>query len=299
MGREVCESHPRIEGVELKSVLVTGATGFVGRHVVTALLGRGHSVSVLVRNIARLEGMPWKHDVSIIECNIYEDSGLHDLLLAKPPDVLIHLAWAGLPNYRALFHLTENLPNEIRFLQAMVMWGVCHIMIAGTCLEYGTQYGPLEEDQDTRPNTAYGTAKDCIRRVMELMQAENHFVLQWMRLFYMFGDGQPEHSLLPQLKRAIANGERSFPMSPGDQLRDYLPISEVAERFVCIMEHPEINGIINCCSGKPISISDLVQSVIQSSGHNIQLNRGAYPYPSYEALAFWGVPKKLRKIGFN
>jgi dTDP-6-deoxy-L-talose 4-dehydrogenase (NAD+) len=83
-------------------------------------------------------------------------------------------------------------------------------------------------------------------------------------------------------------------MSTGDQLRDFLPIEKVAENFVDVLSHPEIEGVINCCSGIPISVLDLVQQHCQRRGSAISLNRGYYPYPDYEPMAFWGVPNKLR-----
>lgn len=275
--------------------MVTGATGFVGRHVVNELLARGHYVVAIARDIKRARGMPWFDRVEFIQCDLHKS--FEPLLQPEClPDTIVHLAWPGLPNYRDFFHIGKNLPADLAFLEAAVVSGVSHLLVAGSCLEYGMQYGPLAEEMETRPTTPYGFAKDALRKSLQLLQKERPFTLQWMRLFYMHGEGQNENSLLAQLDRAIDEGRPVFNMSTGVQLRDYLPIQEVAENFVLAFENPRLEGIINCCSGKPISVHDLVMQRCHTKASNIKLNRGYYPYPDYEPLAFWGVPSKLSAL---
>jgi nucleoside-diphosphate-sugar epimerase len=276
-------------------VLVTGATGFVGRHVVDGLLKHGHSVVATARSIQKAQKMPWIKAVIFTECDLHRD--FSTLLSLNPRvDVLIHLAWPGLPNYRDSFHIDENLPAALRFLEAAVASGIPHLAVAGTCLEYGMQSGPLSEEMTTAPTTPYGFAKDSLRKSLQLLQQRQPFTLQWIRLFYMFGEGQDSRSLLPQLDRAIDEGQPAFSMSAGDQLRDYMSVREVAANFVRLIENPDCNGVINCCSGNPISVRQLVERRCQERGSDIRLDRGVFPYPDYEPLAFWGVPEKLRSL---
>jgi nucleoside-diphosphate-sugar epimerase len=274
---------------------VTGATGFVGRHVVSALLAKGHSVTAVARDADKARSLPWYAQVDFIGCDLHSD--FRPLFADRSPDALIHLSWPGLPNYSGFFHVRQNLPSDLAFLDAAVHAGVPQIVVAGTCLEYGMQYGPLTEVMETAPTTAYGFAKDALRKSLQLLQRERPFTLQWMRLFYMHGEGQNPNSLLAQLDRAIDEGAPFFNMSAGDQLRDYLPIQDVAANFTVAIEHPSsCNGVINCCSGKPISIFDLVSQRCQMRSSTIELRRGYYSYPDYEPLAFWGVPSKLSNL---
>jgi nucleoside-diphosphate-sugar epimerase len=273
-------------------VMVTGATGFVGRHVVTALLARGHLVIAVARDIERARKMPWFGLVEFIQCDLH-DNFKHLLIVGCLPDAIVHLAWSGLPNYRGFFHISKNLPADLTFLEAAVKSGVPHLLVAGTCLEYGMQYGPLTEDMETYPSTPYGFAKDALRKALQLLRKERPFTLQWMRLFYMYGEGQNENSLLAQLDRAIDERQAVFNMSAGDQLRDYLSIKNVADKFVLALDNPQIEGVINCCSGKPISVLDLVQQRCREKVSDIELNRRYYPYPDYEPMAFWGISSKL------
>lgn len=273
-------------------VMVTGATGFVGRHVVNQLLARGHSVIAVARDTKRASEMHWPESVEFMQCDLHEN--FQPLFQVEcVPDAIVHLAWPGLPNYKDFCHISNSLPADLAFLKAAVKAGVSQLMVAGTCLEYGMQYGPLREEMETKPSTPYGFAKDALRKALQLLQREIPFTLQWMRLFYMYGEGQNRNSLLAQLDNAIDEGLPVFNMSPGDQLRDYLPIQKVAEYFVGVLENTDCQGVINCCSGKPVSVFDLVEQRRKAKASNIKLNRGYYPYPDYEPLAFWGVPSKL------
>jgi dTDP-6-deoxy-L-talose 4-dehydrogenase (NAD+) len=276
-------------------ITVTGATGFVGRHITAALLDRGHKVTAVSRSIEKAREFPWFDNVDFIACDLHSN---FDPVLKSgtPPEVLIHTAWPGLPKYNEFFHLDRNLPADINFLSAAVSSGISHVLVTGTCLEYGLKFGPLDEDGETAPITPYGLAKDTLRKSLQLLQQRSPFTLQWVRLFYMYGEGQSSNSLLSQLDRAIDNGEPIFNMSQGDQLRDYLPVSSVAAHIARLVENSECAGVINCCSGTPQSVIELVQSHCRERNSAIILNRGFYDYPDYEPLAFWGRSKKLSQM---
>lgn len=275
--------------------MVTGATGFVGRHVVARLIAAGHAVVALARDGCKAETMPWRGVVDFVACDLHRDFG-QAVELAGHCDALIHLAWPGLPNYRDYFHVDRNLPADLAFLEAAVLAGVPQVQVAGTCLEYGMQYGPLPEEAETRPATPYGFAKDALRKALQLLQKTQPFVLQWVRLFYLSGEGQNPGSLLAQLDKAIDEGRAGFDMSSGQQLRDYLDVRDVAENFVRLLENPGCQGIINCCSGQPVSVREMVERHCRERRSEIRLNRGHYPYPDYEPLAFWGIPAKLAAL---
>lgn len=270
-------------------IAVAGATGFVGRHVVAALAGTGHAVTLLTRPGRALPVELQGHETREV------DFANADAAFARAgaPDVLIHLAWGGLADFRALGHVEAELPLHYRFLRAMVDGGLQRLLVTGTCLEYGLQPGALAEDADTRPVCAYGLAKDTLRRQLELLRRVRPFELTWARLFYLHGDGQPARALWPSLKRAAEAGERSFAMSPGDQLRDYLPVREVALILVELAQSPQGQGIVNVCSGRPVAVRTLVESWLQAHGWSLTLALGAYPYADYEPLAFWGDRRKL------
>lgn len=278
-------------------VVVTGATGFVGRHVVSALLREGHAVTAVARDEARAQAMPWFGDVKFVAHDIHRSDASADARsLFGEPEVLMHLAWKGLPAYKDLFHIEENLPGNYHFVKSMIEAGTRQVLVAGTCFEYGLRNGCLGEDAPTAPVTAYGLAKDTLRKFLELLTRDGKTVFQWGRLFYMYGPGQHEKSLLAQLDRAVENGDTAFNMSGGEQLRDYLPVEEVGARLVKLMAHPEYNGTTNICSGEPISVRRLVERHLAGRGASMNLNLGHYPYADYEPMAFWGDPSRCNAM---
>lgn len=271
-----------------KRLLVTGANGFVGNYVVSELLNQNYEVIATSRSLKKAELCKWYPRVLYIPCdlNVIQEDFFG---FFQQPDLLIHLAWEGLPNYQSLFHLEKNLLTNYTFLKNMIEHGLKHLVVTGTCLEYGMQNGCLTESTEPRPLIPYSLAKDTLRKFLEALQHEEPFGLQWARLFYIYGEGQHPNSLLAQLDRAIDRGDESFNMSGGEQLRDYLPVTEVAARLVSLVEHSELSGPINICSGTPISIRRLVENRIAERNANITLNLGHYPYPDYEPMAFWGA----------
>lgn len=266
-------------------VAVTGASGFIGRHVLTELSKHEVDVVAITRDAARL-------------CDLGETVCVMEMDIARPtpdcferlgkPDVLIHLAWDGLPNYKSLHHFETELPRQYQFLKTMVQSGLSSMLVTGTCFEYGMQSGALAAAIPTKPTNPYGYAKDALRQQLEYLQMIKPFNLTWGRLFYMYGEGQPSTSLYPKLKEAVLRGDKTFKMSGGEQLRDYLPVEEVAQQIVQLAMAQGNIGAVNICSGKPISVRRLVEHWLNENGWRIELNLGHYPYPDYEPMAFWG-----------
>jgi dTDP-6-deoxy-L-talose 4-dehydrogenase (NAD+) len=274
---------------------VTGATGFVGRHLVAALLARGCEVRAVARNAETAATLPWINAVEFIAADIHADD-LNIPALTDGIDALVHLAWPGLPNYRALFHFEHNLMADYRFIKGAVEAGVSHVLVTGTCFEYGMQSGPLSEHTAPLPSNPYGLAKNTLRLFLQNLQQVQPFTLQWVRLFYLHGEGQNPNSLLAALDRAIDAGDDSFNMSAGEQLRDYLAIETAAGYLAAIVQQREFDGVINCASGQPVSVRALVEQRLRARGATIQLNLGHYPYPTHEPMAFWGVTDRLQQL---
>jgi len=276
-------------------ILVTGASGFIGNYVVEELLKYGHKIIASAIEHPQKIYSNWIEEVDYIQADLNEDK--EDwFTIFNEPDQIIHLAWEGLPNYKEMFHLERNLPNNYFFLKNMVENGLRKVVVTGTCLEYGMQSGALKEDLETKPDNPYALAKDCLRKFLEQMQRKIEFNFIWIRLFYMYGKGQSPNSILSQLEAALERGDKVFNMSGGEQLRDYLPVERVAEYIVKISMQDKVTGIINCCSGEPISIRKLDENFLAEKNKSIELNLGHYPYPDYEPMAFWGDSRKLKSI---
>lgn len=273
-------------------VAVSGASGFIGRHVLAELARRHETVVASARNAGSVAAAP---GITFVPLDLAAPP-THSFELLGRPDVLIHLAWEGLPNYRSARHTDIEEPRQFAFLRSLIADGLPALLVTGTCLEYGMRSGALHEALPAAPVNSYAIAKDRLRRELEGLRGTHRFALTWARLFYMYGPGQAPGSLLPQLAAAVARGDERFDMSGGEQLRDYLPVDEVARLLVALaLTHCDA-GVVNVCSGQPVRIRDLVESWLTQHQWRIALNLGHYPYPDHEPMAFWGDRRRLDAV---
>lgn len=267
-----------------QQVIVSGATGFVGQHLIPLLLKQGYEVVAIARNKKKAESFDWYSSVNFICADIY-DKEIN--ILPKKNSSLIHLVWQDLSSYNSLTHLEENFPRSSYFIKSLVDTGVSNVLVTGTCFEYGFQSGPLDTAKPARPSNPYALAKDALHKYLIILKKNRPFALKWARLFYLYGEGQKANSIMSQLDTAIDKGEKIFNMSGGEQLRDFLSIEHAVEKIMGIFQNDK-EGVFNVCSGKPISIRRLVEERIIERGASIKLNLNHYPYPDYEPMAFWG-----------
>lgn len=281
----------------MQKVLVTGATGFIGNYVVEELLRRNLFVVTSSVDEEKASQKNWYNKTN------YRPLDLKQLNLKENyfeffgrPDIVIHLSWEGLPNYKDNFHTQQNLPAHKIFLENLIRNGLKNLNVTGTCFEYGMQEGRLSENMPSLPENEYGRAKNELRLYIEELSRNYTFEYKWIRLFYLYGKGQNPKSLLSQLQQAIDNKDETFNMSGGEQVRDFLPVEKAAEYIVDIALQTKVSGIINCCSGEPVTVKQLVQRYLQEKKVTIHLNLGYYPYPDYEPMHFWGDNDKIKKI---
>lgn len=275
-------------------VIVTGATGFIGRYVVPCLLEHGCEVVLLSRSSENTAN--YDDDKLVL---IKYEIGVNDYLdneLISDADALIHLAWSHVNDVNSDVHLTENLPAHYEFIKQVIELGVKNIFVIGSCYEYGMCEGAVSEQHTTNSLTAYGDAKNRLRLKLELLSKNIVFNLTWGRLFYIFGEGQVATSIYSQLMLAIDNGDSEFKMSQGDQKLDYLPVMEAAKIIVKLSMLRENVGCVNICKGEPVTLLALVEQWISVKKGEIKLLLGVYPYRDYEPKAFWGDRSYLNDL---
>ncbi len=278
-------------------ILVTGATGFIGNHVIDHLLQKGHEIIATSAHVDKAKQFPWYNQVRYIQFDLSAfHKGENYFAFFEKPDKMLHLAWEGLPRYKEDFHLKKNLPGHYLFLSNLIENGLNDLTVAGTCLEYGMQEGCLKETDPAMPLFAYPSAKNQLRMMLEKLSTEFQFNLKWVRLFYMYGKGQNPNSLLSQLDRAIEQGDEEFNMSEGEQVRDYLPVEKVAEYLSAITLNQNFTGIVNCCSNEPVRLKDFVADYLKHKNSQIKINFGYYSYNDYEPMRFWGDNSRLLSI---
>lgn len=287
-------------------ILVTGATGFIGRYVVDQLLQRNIEVVTTGRkpvNQLGVNNLFIEKRTTYLQFDIDNYDRAIDLFkFFGNPDAVIHLAWSGLPDYQSDRHL-DNVKQHYLFLHDLIHNGLKNLTVSGTCFEYGKQNGCLSETDAwyDKAVTNYGLAKKRLfKKIQKLfvyaLPVVQPYNFKWMRIFYTYGDGQNKNSLIPQLQQAILNKEKIFNLSGGKQVRDYLAVKKVAEYIVLAALQDKVTGAINCCSGTPITVQKLVTDYLIDNNESIKLNFGYYPYSTYEPMEFWGNTQKLKSI---
>ena len=270
-------------------VLVTGANGYIGRHVVEQLLNMGADVLAADFSFAGVDERAQRVETPIF-------SGLEDIYeqMGKP-DVCIHLAWRNGFVHNADSHI-EDLPNHYTFLKNMIEGGLKHVVVMGTMHEVGYWEGAIDENTPTNPLSLYGIAKNALRQMVELLAKKSEVCFQWTRGYYIIGDDIKSNSIFSKIVQAEQAGNKKFPFTTGKNLYDFISLEELAKEIACVSLQTEVNGIINCCTGKPVSLAEQVESFIKEHNFKIRLEYGAYPDRAYDSPGVWGDAKKIQQI---
>jgi dTDP-6-deoxy-L-talose 4-dehydrogenase (NAD+) len=268
------------------AVLLTGGTGFVGRHVRVVLARR----NVNVRLVSRTHpGSIHPNEVlTISEIGQISERELQDC------EVLLHLAWGSLNDFKSEDHLVKVLPEQITFLGKVLGSGIKHIVVAGTCLEYGARSGKLTEGLLPEPTIPYGIAKNDLRSWM-FEHLPIGVSLTWCRIFYPYGPGQSSSSLYTSVIRACELGT-PLHMSHGKQKRDFLQVERLAEILVELSVAKRFNGIVNVGSGVPRSVDELVEEIVGSAGLPLKSIVRDLDTPENEPRDFWASTEVLSRL---
>ena len=264
---------------------LVGSSGFIGREIRQAMAT--DKICCWDRS---------KNHSSNLYFNL-DDRCSWNKLLSCDPSVVVLLAWPNLSDYNNKSHITKTLPAYIQLVESLAVAGCKHMIFAGTCYEYGMLNGSLSELDVANPVNDYGIAKDVLRKISHRLCVHHNIRWTWLRIFYPYGIHQNPKSLYPSLVSAIANNKDYFAMSSGIQIRDFLPVENVALVFKHIIKSSHEYGILNVGSGNPISLRNFVEQCIQKSTSSIRLKLGVYPDRSDEPLAFWANMDKYKTLG--
>ncbi|QNP29923.1 NAD-dependent epimerase/dehydratase family protein [Cylindrospermopsis curvispora] len=262
-------------------IAVTGATGFIGRHVVNALVSNGYDVLAVGRS-APLPGQK----LSFLPVDLLQEKNHHWISEYKPSH-LLHLAWYAEHGKYWTSPLNLNWCDAtVHLVNAFVNQGGKRVVVAGSCAEYDWSFGYCHEVKTpSRPSTLYGTAKDCARRMSEKICALQSVPLAWGRIFLPFGLGESSQRLIPSITHALSGLRPPFPIRV-HQWRDILPVEIVADGLVFLVAQ-ESSGVFNICSGKPTQLSEVIQKIGVMLNRNIDLlmvEADSSLYPDYFLL---------------
>ncbi|MDY2636420.1 MAG: NAD(P)-dependent oxidoreductase [Phascolarctobacterium sp.] len=273
----------------MSKVLVTGANGYIGRHVVKRLCDLGHSVIAADFKFTDL-------DERAITCKVPIFSGDEDIYeQLGSPEVCIHLAWRDGFVHNSNNHMGD-LSHHVTFLRNMMEGGLKSLAVMGTMHEIGYWEGPIDENTPCKPLSQYGIAKNALRESIVLLADEKNCILHWLRAYYITGDDLKASSIFSKITRAAQEGLKEFPFTSGKNRYDFIDVEDLARMIVAASLQDQINGIINVCSGNPISLAEKVEGFIAEHDYDIKLVYGAYPDRPYDSPCVWGDNSKIRAI---
>ncbi len=279
-------------------VLVTGASGFVGRPLLARLLEAGEDV----------------HALRVHPGDGLDENGIHwhtgDLLdpatLARVPvevgaDRLVHLAWyVSHGTYWSALENVEWVEASLRLLRAFADAGGRRALLVGSCAEYA--WGGWEDLNERRspldPHELYGACKDGLRRIAEAYADEASLELAWGRLFFLYGPREQPERLVPAVIRSLLAGER-IATSSGSQVRDFMHVHDVADALAAVLGS-DLVGAVNIASGKGTPVAEVLDIVGELTGAAGLIDRGARPTPPLEPPRIVASVERLtQEVGFG
>lgn len=258
-------------------VLLTGATGFVGRQVLRVLCERGIQVRLVTRakNYKKIENYGTFEKV-IYTSDLFAENADWWAEACQGVDVVIHVAWYAEPGkyLQSAFNL-DCLAGTLMLSKGAAQAGVRRFIGIGTCFEYDLSGGWLSVQTPLDPVSPYGSAKAAAFIALKQLLPIQGLEFAWCRLFNLYGEGEDKRRLIPYLRSQLIAGE-PVELSSGDQVRDFLDVSEAAKMIVDVALGCE-QGPINICSGLPVTIRQLAEQIADEYQRRDLLRFGVRP----------------------
>jgi dTDP-6-deoxy-L-talose 4-dehydrogenase (NAD+) len=272
-----------------KTILVTGANGYIGQKVVEQLLDLGHNV--LAADLV-IDGIDPQADR--LQVNLFKNPGEITKRIDRI-DACLHLAWRNGFNHFANSHI-DDLPGHFGFISSLLEAGLKHIAVQGTMHEIGYWEGIIDENTPTNPISYYGIAKNALRQATALMAMKNNVTFQWLRAYYILGDDKRNHSIFTKILEAEERGDATFPVTTGKNAFDFIEVDQLAYQIALAITQSEVTGIINTCTGKATTLREKVEEFISTRHLNIRPQFGVFPDRPYDSPIVYGDNTKIQRI---
>jgi nucleoside-diphosphate-sugar epimerase len=235
------------------NVLITGASGFIGKPLTKKLLSMGYKILALSRKNQKISNNP---NINWLKADLSNIENIKDKIRSFKPEIVIHLSWENIPIFN-LDNSLKNLNNSIGFFRFILSLNTCKkILVSGSCLEYSKSYGMCEENENIVSNNYLTWAKNSLRSWLEIETLNTNCKLGWFRIFYVYGPNQRKRSLIPSLintfiKRQLISINNIY------NANDFIYIDDVVDAFISFLKVDGFSGIYNLGTGKTTSIIEI------------------------------------------
>ena len=280
-----------------KRVLITGGSGFIGRHCLEPLIARGYEVHA---TSSRSEVPATNGSVYWHQCDLLQRGAPAAIIAKIKPTHLLHLAWYVVPG--KLISSAENfawVASSLDLVRSFTEAGGRRAAFCGSGYEYDWNYGYCSEKlTPTVPNTVYGRCKNALHELICGVSASTQLSAAWARVFFLYGPGEHRDRLVSSVIRAVLKGEPAR-CSHGRQIRDYMHVQDVADGLVSVLDSP-LEGAVNVSSGQATTLREIVLTIGRLCGRPDLIELGAIPARSNDSPLVVGENLRLGgEVGWN
>ncbi len=249
-------------------ILISGGSGFVGKHLVNYLLGKNKNIMLIGRNLDFISDTKVKKKLLDLNSSNFD----YQEIIDYNPDVFVHLAWEGLPNHSEEVS-KKNYFNSMRIFKMIINSTSCSKIIStGSCWEYndGNIYGECREDFKINPQTPFSIYKNKIFNEVFDITKKKKITFNWLRLFYVYGLGQKKTSIIPMLIDSIKN-KKKININYPSNINDYINVIDVSKIIDCFITKNFSSGVYNLGSGKGVEVKKLLEIIDKNINGNNNL----------------------------
>jgi nucleoside-diphosphate-sugar epimerase len=281
----------------MKKVLLTGGSGFIGRHCIAPLRDRGfdvHAVSHARSGDDESVGLRW-HNADLLDRR-----QMRQVIEEVEPTHLLHAAWYAVPG--KFWASSENLKwveASLNLLETFQATCGRRVVVAGTCAEYSWEGTEALSEATTKlaPASLYGACKHALHTILDAFARQSNIGYAWGRIFFPYGPHDHAEKLVSYAVRSLLRGE-PVNCTHGQQLRDFIYVADAGSALAALLDS-EVNGAVNVGSGKGVALKDVLESAASLTGRDDLLRLGALPTPNHEPASVVADVTRLRQeVGF-
>lgn len=243
----------------MKKVLLTGATGLIGKYAIQPLLDAGFEVFAVSSSEQNIKNVSW------VKADLLNFSNIKKVFEDVKPEYLLHFAWDTTPGS----YLESNLNFDwvqasLEILKQFHLNGGKRTVFAGTCFEYEFKDEPLKEYGELNPKPTYAKCKNYLNQLAALYSEKNGLSFGWGRIFYVYGENEHEKRLVAHVINNL-NNNKEVVITAGDLIKDYMFAGDIAAAFVKFLD-TDVKGCVNICTGTPVKIKEIVTNIAEKLG---------------------------------